>query len=105
MQSLVYVCNLLCCFDFNVIAAAKVTGKWGFHKDKYCPAEHKYDGIYSSIEDAKTACLADPNCGFVYDWQCDDSSSTYKIELCKQFSESDLYSHSPDCVYVKPNGE
>ena len=61
-----------------------------------------YAAQYNTIEEAKSACISDETCGYLYDWRCDNSSNTNKILLCGEFSVSELISthhKHPDCVY------
>ena len=77
---------------------------WNRHVDRSCPRQHRY-GSYSTIDDAKTACLVDIDCGYVNDWRCDGGKSQNPhIELCKHIPESRLRFNSADCVYEKMNG-
>ena len=72
-----------------------------FHNDKYCPNKYKYDHSYLNIDDALRACIADCECGFVYDWRCNGKVDVHNINLCRVFPATELISNHPDCVYEK----
>ena len=66
-------------------------------------------GHYDTVKEAVSACSADPNCGAVYDHQCD--SSAHDIYLCPkdllyryQQEESEEGTDESDCDLEEEEG-
>ena len=88
---------------------------YDFAKDKYCSANDRLAGPFTTLPDAKTACDQDNLCEMIEDWGCDGSgyhtcknsdSDHYGIETCvwiRQYDCKDVYS-TRDCNTVKHTG-
>ena len=60
----------------------------------YCTNRY---GSYETSDEAKTACLKDPNCISVYDRRCDDKDSFMLCSKEKSIEKASKFS----CLYVK----
>ena len=67
------------------------------HENKYCSPSY---GSYTNLYDADAACLLDPDCGYLFDENCDGTG----IELCKTTASTATSCETcirPSCIYER----
>lgn len=70
---------------------------WEKEEDTHCYSSRDVSVVYSTLNDAETACAADSDCSGVYDNNCDNSGSFYKC-----MGDDDRWHASmSSCVYRK----